>query len=528
MKRLALIVVFAALTVLSSCSKYNREISTLLKELDALVAESRYENARQARIDSLCCLVPYAAGAELPGLYSSIFGLYYGFQSDSALVYVNKAYQAALAVGDAVEEKAAQINRAKIYQMTASFSDALDVLDSLNTRRLPWNQRMDVYSLYNTVYEAMRKISIDPVKKDKYRRLARSYKDSLLMEDDNIFIICDILVSEGKYDQAVSRMKPYCDSLDEWDALCGSAAYSLADMYKYLGEEEEEMEYLALASISDLKRGNREYLALIHLSLNLYEKGDIRRAFSYLNRSLSDATACNAKLRIDELSPLVSMVNSAHIKLVRRDILLMATAVLAIFLTSLVLWYCMVRLARQKRKLAEFNNQLIVARALQEEANRRISEASNVKNTYITRLMLDCIARIERFEKYRKGLNRMAMNGSFDVLGTELKSHSIIEKEWNSFYEMFDTTFLSLFPSFVGEFNNLLLSEHRIKVPASKYLTSELRIFALIRLGIDGTEKIASLLRYSKATVYSYRSRTRLKAKCPDTFEEDVRKILSI
>ena len=97
-----------------------------------------------------------------------------------------------------------------------------------------------------------------------------------------------------------------------------------------------------------------------------------------------------------------------------------------------------------------------------------------------------------------------------------------------SFYEVFDTTFLSLFPAFVDEFNKLLLDEHRIDVPASRYLTSELRIFALIRLGIDGTEKIASLLRYFKATVYSYRSRTRLKAKCPETFEDDVKKILSI
>lgn len=517
-----------ALTALPSCSKYNREISSLLKELDAIVEDDSYEVARQAGIDSLCALVSCVSATELPGLYSDISDRYYGFQSDSALVYVHKAYQAALAMGDRVEEKVALINKAKIYQMTASFADALDVLDSLNTRQLPWNQRMEVYSLYNTIYEAMLKISIDPRNKDKYRRMARSYKDSLLLEDDNIFIICNILVSEDSLDRAVSLMKPFCESLDESNTLLGPAAYSLADMYRRQGNTEEELKYLALASVSDLKRGNREYLALIHLSLNLYEKGDIRRAFAYLNRSLSDATACNAKLRIDELSPLVSMVNGAHIKLVRRDILLMATAVLAIFLTSLVLWYCMVRLARQKRKLAEFNNQLIVARALQEEANRRISEASNVKNTYITRLMLDCIARIERFEKYRKGLNRMAMNGYFDVLGTELKSQSIIEKEWTSFYDMFDTTFLSIFPSFVEEFNNLLSDEHRIVVPSAKYLTSELRIYAMIRLGIDATEKIASLLRYSKATVYSYRSRTRLKAKCPDTFEEDVRKILSI
>ena len=142
--------------------------------------------------------------------------------------------------------------------------------------------------------------------------------------------------------------------------------------------------------------------------------------------------------------------------------------------------------------------------------------------------MLECIARIERLESYRKGLNRKALSREFEALAKELKSNAVVEQEWKSFYNVFDSTFLSLFPTFVSDLNKLLRPDVSHFVAVKGVLSPELRIYALIRLGIDSTEEIASLLRYSRSTIYAYRSRNRLKAKNPSSFEEDVKNISSI
>ena len=79
--------------------------------------------------------------------------------------------------------------------------------------------------------------------------------------------------------------------------------------------------------------------------------------------------------------------------------------------------------------------------------------------------------------------------------------------ELNGFYEMFDNAFLQLYPRFVEEFNELLKPGSRIELKKGERLNTELRIFALIRLGINDSSRIASLLRYSVNTIYNYRAR---------------------
>ena len=215
-------------------------------------------------------------------------------------------------------------------------------------------------------------------------------------------------------------------------------------------------------------------------------------------------------------------------KAVRRNYLAMSLTIIVLLLLAISTFSLSMVLRKQKLKLSESNRMLLLTQELKDMANRKTVEASNIKNAYITRLMLECIARIERLEEYRKSLNRMAISKDFELLQRTLKSNSVVEEEWKSFYNVFDSTFLLLFPTFVDDFNSLLLEEHRFSVDQKKMLTAELRIYALIRLDIDSTEKIASLLRYSKATIYAYRSRTRLKAINPQTFEDDVKRIASI
>ena len=125
-------------------------------------------------------------------------------------------------------------------------------------------------------------------------------------------------------------------------------------------------------------------------------------------------------------------------------------------------------------------------------------------------------------ELYRKQLRKVATTGSKTELLDLLKSPTFIEKEVDAFFATFDATFLSLFPNFVHDFNQLLLPESQVVNKKDKRLNTELRICALIRLGISDNERLAAFLRCSKATIYSYRSRTRLKSLQPDLFEEQL------
>lgn len=185
-------------------------------------------------------------------------------------------------------------------------------------------------------------------------------------------------------------------------------------------------------------------------------------------------------------------------------------------------------LRRYQSKLSSAKEQVDRANQLLIESNRLLAESSSIKNIYIFNLMMECVNRIESFDNYRRSLNKKAISGDRNSVFSDLKSPEVIEHEWQSFYAMFDKTFLQLFPSFVQEINNLLKPEEWFIEIKEWCLPTELRIFALIRLGITDTDRIASLLRYSKSTIYAYRSRTRLKAIEPDNFEMQIMKISSI
>ena len=253
---------------------------------------------------------------------------------------------------------------------------------------------------------------------------------------------------------------------------------------------------------------------MIQLASILFEKGDLKRAYRYINKALDDATCCKANMKMESISRLMPTISDAYERMVRRNYLMFSLAIAAICLISFLLIRSVISQKKQKKELAIINRQL--------------GEASNIKNTYITQLILECNSRIDRLDQYRKDLNRKAQSGDRDSLLRELRSNSVSEKEWKSFYDVFDATFLSIFPSFVEEFNRLLIPGGEIVPRKEGVLTPELRIYALIRLGIDSSEKIASLLRYSKTTIYTYRSKTRLKSFNPEEFEDEVKKIHSI
>ena len=130
-----------------------------------------------------------------------------------------------------------------------------------------------------------------------------------------------------------------------------------------------------------------------------------------------------------------------------------------------------------------------------------------MKEEYIGRFLSLCSQYIDKLDDYRKMVNRKMKNKELDELFRMTKSTELKEKEIEELCQNFDSVFLHLFPNFIDDFNALLLPDMQVHPKEENRLSTDLRIFALIRLGIDDSSKIAEFLHYSVNTIYNYRAR---------------------
>lgn len=293
-----------------------------------------------------------------------------------------------------------------------------------------------------------------------------------------------------------------------------------------MGDVENRIYWLAQTAILDLKTAVREYAALQRLARLLYEQGDLERAYRYLNCSMEDAVACNARLRFLEVTEFYPIIDRAYVAKENRERLMMhrmllLVSVLAVMLIVLLswLWIWMRKLSAMRKELYTANRELQVV-------NDQLEQTGKIKEVYIVRYLERCVSYLEKLEHYRRLLEKLAMASKIDELFKMIRSEQFLRDERKKFYAEFDKSFLDLFPNFVEDFNLLLVENGRIYPKPHELLNTELRIFALIRLGVTDTTQIAHFLGYSLATVYSYRSKMRNRAKGDkDHFEQDVMKL---
>ena len=189
----------------------------------------------------------------------------------------------------------------------------------------------------------------------------------------------------------------------------------------------------------------------------------------------------------------------------------------------------MKKLSYARKKVVAANSQLSILNSelkklnkSQHEANERLlhtnqtlTEANHIKEEYLGRFLSLSSSYISKMEEYRRILNKQAAAGKLEELYRTLKSDRFINQELKEFY------------NFVEEFNRLLPVEEQLHPKNEELLVTELRIFALIRLGITDSARIAEFLRYSITTIYTYRSKLKNKSLCKEDFEERVMKITS-
>ncbi|TRX12536.1 DUF6377 domain-containing protein [Flavobacterium gawalongense] len=516
---------------------------SLLKELDNTVNEYElYLNRKEADINKLKGLLHYTStDLQKFEIYGKLYVQYKAYQSDSALIYARKSLLISQKLKNTDKVNEAKLNVASIMGTLGMYKESLDILETININLTP-NLKGTYYWTNRIIYGYLNDYGTSSQEKKEYDALTKKYRDSAMLYFSPKSIQFGIAKSDqflehGHPDQAIELLQVFFSKTAKQDPDRAVIAYIISEGYRLKKDKEQEEKWLIVSAISDLQLVKKENISLRKLAFILYEQGDIDRAYKYTKRSLEDALFCNAKLRTYEISKMLPIINEAYenkneTNRTQLIIFLICASILSLFLlvVLVLLFKQMKKLANAQKEISLANTKLSVLNKELNEINERLNqtnatlaEASLLKEIYIGRYMDQCSDYIAKLEEYRRKLNVMATAGKMNELVKAVKSNTPIEKELKEFYTNFDQTFLQLFPSFIDEFSKLLVDKEELHLKQGELLNTELRIFALIRLGIKDSTKIAEFLRYSVSTIYNYRSQIKNKSLGPrEEFESKV------
>ncbi len=529
LKLIVFLIFTASVLSLQAEAINNNEIAKMLAELDEVIDEGdKYQHIRAHQADSLLILAARRKGEQRINLYKQAYAIYARFQCDSAVNTLHRLSQVPEATSDDNLRQYLTIANGDIMGIMGLYNDAEHTLKNINPESLSHENLLFYYQTLRSVYGWMADFACNTPLAAKYISLTNTYRDSILVTETNK-ISHDIALAD-KYivnNEPEEAIKLLLDNLSDSQREERIYLYfNLAEAYRILGDSQSQTYYLILASISDIRSGVTEYLALPTLANILYKQGDIDRAYKYLIRSMDDANFCEAKLRTMEVSNIFPIIDKAYKQkeLENRKRVRVFTSIL-VFLVLVLLGglFFMLRqnkkLSLTRKKLADANNNLTRVNDELNAANKNLIKNDRVKEEYIARFLERCRSYLDALENYRHSLLKLAKNNQLDALMRQLKDHTHVTDEQQRFYQDFDKAFLDIHPNFVENFNNLLKEEERVYPKSDCSLTTEMRIFALIRLGINDSNKIAHFLNYSLATIYNYRSRiTNKSIHDKDTF----------
>ena len=425
------------------------------------------------------------------------------------------------------------------------YKESLDVLESVDRRKIIPRLIADYYTCFDHVYGELGVYTQDKTLSGRYWSISQAYRDSLYAilppESEEYLLTREASFRDQRqYEEALKVNDLRLTKIEPYTPQYAMATYHRSLIYKYSNDSLGEKRNLCLSAISDIRSAIKDHASLWMLAQLLYEDGDMERAYQYMRFSWNATKFYNARLRSWQSADVLSLIDKTYQAMIEKQNdrlqqnLLLITALLVLLIVALGYIY------RQMKKLADARNHLQVANkqlnGLNEElrqmnsclssTNIELSESNQIKEEYIARFIKLCSTYINRLDAYRRMVNKKVSAGQIAELLKITRSQDALDEELEELYANFDPAFLHLFPNFVGKFNDLLQENEQILPKKGELLNTELRIFALIRLGIEDSSQIAEFLRYSVNTIYNYRAKVRNKARgSREDFDDLVRKI---
>lgn len=543
---------FTIIILLTSYLFANADIQALYQKLDSVIAKrEQYTQDKEQKINMIKKSARVVTDKiTLMKLYNEIYNEYNHFRFDSAMTYAKKGLELAIKEKNDYYYYLNTIHEAMLLATGGLYSEAKANLDQLTESKMDstllFEYNLAQYWLYTYWSDYSNDSEYRTVyweNKIKYLKrtvpLAKKYPNdyNYLMGEYFMYVVGDGHKSLPYYNKVIEN-EPYNSR------LYSTACFAISCIYAALGDEEKHEEYLIRNVITDVVTPVKENLSFQELAMLLFRKGgdsQLKRAEQYIQLSMEDAKFYNNRLRIIDNSNKLPAIISKYKEMMKEqnDKLRSSLTWTIILLLGLIISLTFIirqnkllskhrrKIAESNRQLTELNDELSLLNSGLKQSNSKM-QATNVKREALAKLYIDlCSKYIERLSKYQKLVCRKIKANQVNDLLSTMTSSRLSDEDAATFMHNFDKAFLDQYPTFITEFNSLLQPEHAIKTK-NNTLTTELRIFALVRLGVKESSEIANLLFYTPRTIYNYRSMTKNKAINKESFENDVLHLCSM
>ena len=460
-------------------------------------------------------------------IHQKLFDEYHKYNSDSAMAYIRKNRDIALQMNDLEMITETAIYLSELCSTTGFYIEAAELLQGINRNSLSGRLFPLYYKTCTDFYSHYGQSNSH----ETFYQQSGLYRDSLLLA-------LDTRSFQYRLENAAKHIFTIYNLDEERNLLylldeAGSSpdrafiAWLLGIMYQQTGNMELCKKYFTISAISDIEHCIRNNASMQSLALIFFEQGEIKLANQFIQCAFEDALFCNVRYRISEASTYYPIINAIYLEQEKKQMTRLYLSLIAISILLIILMISLMVSYRQNRRLSRMSLELSQVNQKLSELNHQLTSTNNslqesnlVKEEYIAHFFDVCSSHIDKLESYRRMLNKHAKQAKIDEM-LKILDHNIIKQELGELYKKFDTIFLNLYPAFIEDFNAIRAEPDKIILKHGELMNTELRIFALIRLGITDSVKIASFLRYSLSAVYNYRVKAR---KCCNvdkkTFEE--------
>ena len=543
MKRILLLLIISTVAVFSNA----QNVDSLYARIDDVIANSdKYMSIKNKNIQKL--KNEYRSANNLKTKYQlgySLFEEYHALMNDSAIAYLNRCIDIATQLRDTHLQTKAYIAIGRQFAASGFYPEAINYFSKINEKDVDADCATDYYYGYTCLYGEMGYYTKDYRLKQQYFNLSNKYNDILyriIDKKSDLYLQTKStqLCNQKKYQEALSYNNRWLANVKPGTHDYAIVAFFRSEIYKATNNVNMQKYWLAQSALCDIQCAVMDQSSLWSLADIVNREGDVERSYKYIEYSWKCLSTFNSHMRGWLVSPILTMISNNYkekLKTANRNLLYMIAIIsmLSVFLAISLIYVRMkenqLRIARNKlsdinAELKALNEKLKDANSQLSTTNMRLNDSNRVKDEYIGKFLSICSEYIDKLDNYRIKVNRKVKSNQFKELLVMTNSQQLKEDELKELFDNFDTVFLRLFPNFTDEFNALLKPEDRIELTENGKLTTDLRIFALIRLGIDESSRIAEFLRYSPNSIYNYRARIKKKALCGrDDFEKRIMEI---
>ena len=546
MRNLSLFFILFLLTI-NPC-RANNELDSLFIELDNKIKKKDiYIELKEIRIKELKT-ESTSTNLSINNAYALntlLYKEYKSYISDSAISYLNKNLDLAAILKDQTKINDTSIAMANLFAILGMYKEAIDMIDRVNRDYLDKSQMIEYYSTQRIIYNSLGLYSHNNRDKSRYQQMAKAFRDTLSnIADKSSEAYLRIEEIQLRIDGRISDALLVNNRRLSMTVI-GTPEYALVTfnrslLYRKNNDTIMEKKYLILSAISDIQSSIRDNASIPILANMLMQEGNIDRAYKYVRFSLDNINDYNTRFRSSEILSIQTIIEKAYQKKTEEQnnklrLFLILISVLLVLLTISIFYVykqmkkgiiigkrlkeANLELNTLNQKLHNMNNEL-------RKLNMEVVEANQIKEEYIGYFLDECSKYIDKLDALRKTINKKIQEKQIESLYKMTKNNNMKDDELKELFRNFDIMFTHLFPDFVEKFNSLLMDEEQIILKKGETLNNELRIYALIRLGIDDSGKIANFLGYSVNTIYNYRAKTKNKSKISrEDFDWTVKKI---